>query len=204
LRIGAAFLAVLMVLTAGLAAAAAGSPRPGVELAQSRAADERRREDERKRSLREEREERRESQEREQRERDRRWSEERRERQDKATEELRERREQEIQDRYRRMEEGYETEEERRQRQRRERRLHTDTDFLRRLFPPEWIPGILAGRVETGWNANAVIASVGRPESITRRDADTEVWHYPTREVVLSKGKVTAVGPAPAKPRPGG
>ncbi len=203
MRIGAALLAVLMVSAAGLAAAA-GSPRPGLELAQSRAADERRRDEERKRSLREEREERREMQEREQRERDRRWSEERRERQDKATEELRERREQEIQDRYRRMEEGYETQEERRQRQRQERRLHTGTDALRRLFPPEWIPGILAGRVETGWNAEAVIASVGRPESITRRDADTEVWHYPAREVVLAKGKVTAVGPAPAKPRPGG
>lgn len=187
----------------GSADVAAAPPfPPSDEIAQTRAAEERRREERRERRLREEREERRDAREREARERHRRWREERRERHERATEELRERREEEVHDRYRRMEEGYETQEERRERARRQRRLHSDEGTLRMLFPSEWIPGIVAGRVETGWNANAVIASQGKPNRITRPAEDTEHWHYPDKTVILFKDKVRAVRSAPARAGP--
>lgn len=174
-----------------------GLARDSVLLAQTRADEERRREEQREERIKERREERRQEIERDQRERDRQWQEERERRQNRATEDLRRRREKEIFERFRRMEEGYPTSEERRRMPRDTRPEQAppsgEAAALAKLFPKAWIPGILAGRVETGWDVGAVIVALGRPERITRTAPETEIWHYPATRVVVTRGIVTAV-----------
>jgi len=192
------------VVLTGAAARAAGSAIGPSEargqLAQTRADDDRRREEERERRVKERLEERREERERDLRERNRQWLEERQRRQDRSTEDLKRRREKEIYERFQRMEKGYPTAGDRRRLPRDHQPVDPDTEPLLKLFPPAWIPGILAGRVELGWNADAVIAALGRPEKIIREGPETEVWHYRESRVTLVGGVVSAVTPRPANP----
>ena len=196
----------LLFLGPAAAAAAAGPSLADGQLAQSRADDDRRREEEREQRIKERLQERRDERERDLRERNRQHLEERRRRQDRATEDLKRRREKEIFERFRRMEEGYPTTDDRRRmaRDRKPPEPDPDTEMLLKLFPPAWVPGILAGRVERGWNADAVIAALGRPEKITRSGPETEVWHYPATRITLEGGAVRAVTPRPSAvaPRP--
>jgi hypothetical protein len=197
------FLAAVLSLAGG-APSVAGLHQDGEQLAQTRADDDRRREERREQRIKDRLQERRDARERDLRERDRQWREERQWRQDRATEDLKRRREKEIFERFRRMEEGYPTARDRRRlpRDRRPVDPHPDTDALLKLFPPAWIPGILAGRVEQGWNVDAVIAALGRPERITRAGPKTEVWHYPATRVTVVGGIVRDTTPTTSKAAP--
>jgi hypothetical protein len=199
-----AFFLIAALFAPPLLAVANAPVRAEGQLAQTRADDDRRREEQREERIKERQEERRERIERDLRERNREWREERQLRQNRAADDLKRRREKEIFERFRRMEEGYPTSRDHRlPRDRSPTEPHPDAEMLLTLFPPAWVPGILAGRVERGWNVDAVIAARGRPEKITRTGPKTEVWHYPATRVTLEDGAVSEVTPVTPKTVPG-
>lgn len=123
---------------------------------------------------------------------------------ERETRELRERAEKERELRERRIRGAFETTEERRRRARRERRLNVVPRELLKRFPPNWVAGIMEGRVESGWSPEAVRESWGAPQRITRDATGLEIWHYPAGVVYFSNGVVSAVIDAqPAQKPPG-
>jgi hypothetical protein len=83
-----------------------------------------------------------------------------------------------------------------RERARAERKARTEAARRARLakrFPEAWIDGILAGRVETGWNTAAVRAAWGRPRHTLRVPPSDEMWVYRGKHVIFSDGKVRKV-----------
>ena len=175
-------------------------PPPPLTLAQyqkgRREAEQRREEEERR--AKEKRRERREEREESERERARQWLEERRRKTERELEAIREQRRIEREKRRRALEEGYETEMERRARARRLRSLGAARRALLKRFPPVWVTGIMEGRVETGWSAEAVRESWGPPERIATGPGRVEVWHYARGRVLFEDGIVTSVTtPAP-------
>jgi hypothetical protein len=183
------------------ASARPGHQGPVIQLGQAQTDEDRRREEDERRVKRRRRASRAEH-EKLLRERARRASEDRRIRTERAVRELHERRSKEREARARRIQEGFETREERRRRARRARRLNADRSALSKRFPPAWVVGIIEGRVEKGWSADAVRESWGRPEKITPTAEGGEIWHYAAGRVVFSKGKVSDVVIAQPPPRP--
>ena len=88
------------------------------------------------------------------------------------------------------MEEAYETRQQNRRRARRARRLNADRSALLKRFPPAWVVGIIEGRVEKGWTADAVRESWGRPRRVLKVLPSDEVWVYPRKRVIFTGGAV--------------
>lgn len=174
---------------------------PMIQLGQAQTDEDRRREEDERRVKRRRRASRAEH-EKLQRERAGRASEDRRIRTERAVRELRKRQSKERESRARRIEEGFETKEERRRRARRARRLNADRSALSKRFPPAWVVGIIEGRVEKGWSADAVLESWGRPHKITRSAEGGEIWHYAGGRVAFSNGVVSNVVIAQPLPEP--
>ena len=165
---------------------------PMIRLGQASSDEDRRREEEERRRKKRKRDSRTEHEKLEL-ERARRRSEERRLRREQEMRELRERQRKERAARTRRIEEGFEAKEERRRRARQARRLNVDRSALRKRFPPAWVVGIIEGRVEKGWSADAVLESWGRPHKVTRSAEGGEIWHYAAGRVLFSEGAVSGV-----------
>ena len=68
--------------------------------------------------------------------------------------------------------------------------LSPELQALYALYPADWVPGILDGRVEPGWSGAAVIESWGPPRRIARPAPGAETWHYPRGRVMFQDGKV--------------
>ena len=54
---------------------------------------------------------------------------------------------------------------------------------------------IVNGKVINGMGIDAVIASIGTPQSKVAASASEEMWSYPSQKVVFTNGKVSYVGP---------
>ena len=175
---------------------------PMIRLGQACGDEDRRREEEERRVKRRRRDSR-DEHERLRQERARRWSEDRHIRTEQAVKEMRERQRKEREARMQRIQEGFETKTQRRLRARRARRLNVDRSALRERYPATWVVGIIEGRVEKGWTADAVRESWGQPEKISQT-YDGEFWHYAAGLVVFSNGRVSDVVLAQPKPSPSG
>lgn len=164
-----------------------------IQLSQSGRTDKDRWQEEEERRVKKRRSERRAEREKLERDRARRWSKERRLRMERAAREHLERQRKQREARSRSMEEGYETRQQNRRRARRARRLNADRSALLKRFPPAWVVGIIEGRVEKGWTADAVRESWGRPRRVLKVLPSDEVWVYPRKRVIFTGGAVRQV-----------
>jgi hypothetical protein len=53
---------------------------------------------------------------------------------------------------------------------------------------------ILEGKVVNGMSKDAVVASIGKPQSEIRASATEEMWQYSSQKVIFTNGKVSYVG----------
>ena len=164
-----------------------------IQLSQSGRTDEDRWQEEEERRVKKRRSERRAEREKLERDRARRGSKERRLRMERAAREHLDRQLKEREARSRNREVSFKIKEERRRRARRARRLNADRSALLKRFPPAWVVGIIEGRVEKGWTADAVRESWGLPGQILKVPPSDEVWVYPRKRVIFTGGAVRQV-----------